>query len=207
MPSRAVATTRNSPSPASPPPSTSPRTRRIKALSSATTTVGRLSDDGDIGCERADFHATVLEMKARATRAVSAGGLARDGDRGGPQRAATGEDVALAHLNRARRDELAEHAGASRELGDEAPGIGAERLESLDEERNGGVGELGFVRGVARQADRWQQHVRHAAGADLGIVEHDRHTPAETQRDDDGIAASHGPVGDPDNGLLSNRFT
>src|SRR5256714_14957692 len=138
MPSRAVATTRNSPSSASPPPSTSTRTRRINALSSATRTVGRLSDDGDIGSDRADFHAAVLEMKAHATPAVSTDGLARDGDRGGPQRAATGEDVALAHLNRARRDELAEHAGASRELGDEAPGVGGERLESLDEEPDGG---------------------------------------------------------------------
>src|SRR5256885_889676 len=202
MPSRAVATTRNSPSSASPPPSPSTRTRRINALSSATTTVGRLSDDGDIGSDRADFHAAVLEMKAHAPPAVSADGLARDRDRGGPQRAATGEDVALATLNHSQRDELAEHAGASRELGDEAPGIRAERLQSLDEERNGGVGKLGFVRGVAREADRWQQHVRHAAGSDLGIVEHDRHTGAQTQRDDDGIAAIHGPGRGPDHGLL-----
>src|ERR1700694_3535299 len=109
-PSRAVATTRTSPVSASPPPSTSTSTRRISALSSATSTVGRRSDDVLIGSHRADLDPAVLHVKAHGAAALTAHRLAQDGDFGGAQGDARRHDVALADLNRAGRHQLAEHA-------------------------------------------------------------------------------------------------
>src|SRR5256885_4703315 len=141
-PSRAVATTRNSPSPASPPPSTSTRTRRMSALSAATTTVGRDSDDLGIASHRADFHAAVFDVKAYAAATLAADRFPKDGNVGGAQRAARREHVALPHLNRSRRHQLAEHARPPGKLGDEAPGIGPKHFEPLDQQRDGGIGKL-----------------------------------------------------------------
>src|SRR3981081_4945082 len=121
-PSRAVATTRNSPVSASPPPNTSTSTRRMSALSSAMTTVGLAgrSDDGFTGPYRPDLHAAVFDVKPDAAAALATHRLAHDGYGGGAQRGASGQHVALAHLDRARRDELAEHAGDPGPLGAEA---------------------------------------------------------------------------------------
>src|SRR2546423_10688807 len=123
-PSPAVATTRNSPVSASPPPSTSTSTRRISALSSATTTVGL--DGGFTGAHGPDFHAAVLDVKPDAAAALASDRLAQDGDGSDAQRGARGQHVPLAHLNRALRDQLAEHTGTAGQFGDEAPGAGAQ---------------------------------------------------------------------------------
>src|SRR5439155_8320957 len=141
-PSRAVATMRNSaPGPPSP-PRTSHSTRRINALSSTTSTLGRESDDDGIGPHGADLDAPVGDVKPDRPAPVAAHGLTRDGDRGGAQRVARGDDIALAHLNRPRRHQLGEHARPARQLRDEAPRIGAERFQALDQKRHRGLGEL-----------------------------------------------------------------
>src|SRR6266487_4608633 len=93
-PSRAVATTRNSPVSASPPPRTSTSTRRIRALSSATTTVGRTSDDVGMLPHGADFQAAVFDVKAHAAAALSAHRFPNDGDLRRAQRAARRQDIA-----------------------------------------------------------------------------------------------------------------
>src|SRR5213595_4183234 len=97
-PSRAVATIRNSP--AASLPSTSHSTRRISALSSTTSTLGRRSDDDGIGPHRADLDAPVGDVKPDRPALVAAHGLTRDGDGGDAERVARRDDVALAHLNR-----------------------------------------------------------------------------------------------------------
>src|SRR5574341_27440 len=207
-PSRAVATTWNSPVSAPAPPRTSTSTRRISALSSATTTLGleeRL-DDGFTGAHRADFHPAVLHVEAYAAPALAADRFTNDRDLGRPERTAGGEDVALAHLNRARGDELAEHAGAAGELGDEAPRVGPQRLETLDEERDGGVGKLRPVGAVARETGGRQQHVRHRAGTGLRIVQHDRDAGAEPERDDHAVPALGRPVSHFDDDFLHVGF-
>src|SRR5881394_2317577 len=100
IPSRAVATTRNSPSFASPPPKTLASTRRINALSSATRTVGRCdgSDDVDIGSHGPDLYATVFDVEPHAAAALPADGLPNDGNGRRAERAAARHDVALSHL-------------------------------------------------------------------------------------------------------------
>src|SRR5216683_3576386 len=118
-PSRAVATTRNSPAPAIPsaPARTSLRTRRISALSSTTRTLGRRSEDDGIGTHRPDFHPAVRhEEPHRASRAAPHG-FPHDGDPRAAQHLARGGDIALAHLYRARGHELGEHARPARQLG------------------------------------------------------------------------------------------
>src|SRR5574341_234184 len=145
-PSRAVPTTRNSPEA----PSRSATTWRMSALSSTTSTLGR-SD-------------TALPLphqphRQRAVRDVEPDGPARgaahvfghDGDVGGAQRGARGHHVALAHLDRAGGYELYEHAGAAGELGHQTTAIAAPRQQVLDEERDGGLGELPGLGLVPRQ--------------------------------------------------------
>src|SRR6266581_7361199 len=128
-PSRAVATTRNSPATPAAPPSTSLNTRRISALSSTTRTLGRRSDDDGIGAHRPDLDASVGHMEPHRPPRPPAHRLARHGDPRPPQSLARRHDVALAHLDRAPRHELREHTGAPGEFGDEGPGLGASGRE------------------------------------------------------------------------------
>src|SRR5712691_451269 len=107
-PSRAVAITRNGPSPPVP-PSTSESTRRISALSSTTRTEGLPSDDFDIAAHRADFDAAVGEVEANRPALRAPHGFALDRDRGEAQGVARGDDVALAHLQGARSHQRGEH--------------------------------------------------------------------------------------------------
>src|SRR5690348_5192713 len=120
-PSRAVATTRNSPAPAmpSPAPSTSVSTRRIKALSSTTRTLGRRSDDDGISADRPDLDPPVRDMEPHGPARAPTHRLGRHRNPDAAQHGAGGRDVPLSHLHRARRHELGEHAGAAGELGDE----------------------------------------------------------------------------------------
>src|SRR4029077_17067769 len=118
-PSRAVATTRNSPAPAMPsaPPSTSLSTRRSSALSSTTRTLGRRSENDGIGTHRPHFHPAVRHVEPHRASGAAAHGLPPHGDPGEAQHLARGGDVALAHLHRARGHELSEHARPARQLG------------------------------------------------------------------------------------------
>src|SRR5437879_3260092 len=129
-PSRAVAITRNGPSPPVP-PSTSARTRRIKALSSTTRTVGLPSDDFDIAAHRADLDAAVGEVEPNRAALIPPHRFALDRDRSHAQGVAGRDDVALAHLQRPRRHQGGEHRGAAGELGDEPATIRGEGGEPL----------------------------------------------------------------------------
>src|SRR5256712_13088752 len=149
-PPRAVATIRNSPVASL--PSTSHSTRRISALSSTTSTLGRRSDDDGIGPHRADLDAPVGHVEPDRAALVAADGLARDGDAGGAKRLPGRDDVALPHLNRGGRHELGEHARPARPPRDQAPWGGAQRPEALDQKRHRGLGELRRGADVARQA-------------------------------------------------------
>src|SRR4029077_5195814 len=137
-PSRAVATTRNSPAPAMPsaPPNTSESTRRISALSSTTRTLGRRSENDGIGAHRPDFHPAVRHVEAHGASRAATHGFAHDRDPDAAQYLARGGDVALTHLHGARGHELGEHARPPRQLGDEATRLGAERGELLHQERH-----------------------------------------------------------------------
>src|SRR2546425_7759635 len=84
-PSRAVATTRNSPSPPVP-PSTSLRTRRSSALSSTTRTLGRRSDDDGIGAHHPDLDASVGHVKPHRPPPPPPHPLPRHGDPPPPPR-------------------------------------------------------------------------------------------------------------------------
>src|SRR5260370_5116407 len=98
-PSRAVATTRNSPAPAMPsaPPSTSESTRRISALSSTTRTLGRRSENDGIGAHRPDFHPALRHAEPHRAAPPPPHGLPHDGDAGAAQYVPGRPDVAPAH--------------------------------------------------------------------------------------------------------------
>src|SRR5260370_10179262 len=205
-PSRAVATTRNSPAPPAPPsPSTSLSTRRIRALSSTTSTLGRRSDEDGISAHRSDFGPPVGDVEAyRASRPAADGG-AFNGDTGVAQGVAHGQDVAFPHLHGAGGHELREHTGAARELGDEAARVGAELGESRHEQRHRRFGELGGVRGVARQAAGGEEDVSHRSPAHLGVVQHDGHAGPQSQRDQARFASFGGPLPHPHHPLPPPR--
>src|SRR5256712_2753085 len=197
-PSRAVAITSN-------PRSTSLSTRRIRALSSTTRTRGvepRRSDDDGIAPHGPDLDVAVDYVEADGAARAAAHGLARQRDGGGAQGVARGDDVALAHLHAARRHQLGEHARPARELRDEAPGVGPERPQPLDEERHRSVGKLRGTGGVVREAARRQQDVGHPPGAGGRVVQHDGDAGPEPERDDDRIAALRGPLRHLYDGLL-----
>src|SRR5207237_1151244 len=161
-PSRAVATTLNSP------PSTSTSTRRIRALSSATRTVGALrSDDVGIRSHGPNLDASVLHVKTHRSAALAAHRLAENGNLRRAQRVSRRQHIAFPHLNRSRRNQLAEHAGATRELGDQPTWIGAQLFQAGDEHRYSGVGKLCRITRIAGQTRGWQQHVGHRAVAAL----------------------------------------
>src|SRR2546427_2495943 len=134
-PSRAVATTRNGPSPREP-PSTSVSTRRIKALSSTTSTVAWRSEDDVVPPHDAGFDATIVRREADGAAPLSAHGLAHHGNPDLAQRCPGSDDVALPHLHRSGRHELREHAGAARQLGDQPVAGGAQLQQALDQEGN-----------------------------------------------------------------------
>src|SRR5258705_12662854 len=102
-PSRAVATTRNSA------PRTSTSTRRISALSSATTTLGRpdASDDVGIDSHRPDLYPAVFHVKPHAAAAVAAHGLTNDRDGRGAERGARGQLVTPGTIQMGERNVLA----------------------------------------------------------------------------------------------------
>jgi hypothetical protein len=157
--------------------------------------VGRPSDGFCIGSHRTDLDPAVLHVEAHTAAALAAHRLAHDRDRGGAERIARRDDVAFAHLDRARRHQLAEHAGTTGELGDEAPGLGPEGLETVDQQGHGGLRELGQLGGVVGETAGGQQNVRHRAGLLLGIVQHDGDAGPQSERDDDPVPALGGPVG------------
>src|SRR6185503_4676247 len=105
----------------------------MRALSSTTRTLGR-SDDMQVRAHGADLDAAVAHVEADAASPLAAHRLAQNRDARGAEHAARREHVALAHLNRAGRDELAEHRRAARELGDETPRVGAQPRQALDQE-------------------------------------------------------------------------
>src|SRR6266516_7047695 len=135
-PSRAVATTRNSPATPAAPPSTSLNTRRISALSSTTRTLGRRSDNDGIGAHRPDLDPAVGDVKPHGAPRAAPDRLARQRDSRAAQGVARGRDVALAHLYRPRRHELREHARPACQLGDQPPRLRPELLQPLHEERD-----------------------------------------------------------------------
>src|SRR5258705_10358216 len=205
-PSRAVATTRNGPDSASPPPSTSTSTRRIRALSSATRMVGRASDDFCIRSHRPDLHPAVLHVEPDAAAALAPHGLSDDRDGRSAQGVPGRHDLALPHLDRARGHELAEHAGAPGELGDQPPRLRSQCFEAVDQQGHRRFGELGQVRRVVGEAARRQQDVRHRPGPPLRVVQHDRDARAPPERHDHAVALLGGPVGDLDDDFLHAGF-
>src|SRR5437899_4190150 len=118
----------------------------MSALSSASTTVGRYeldrSDDVDIRPHRPDLHAAVLEMEPDAAATLAADGLPDDRDGCRPQRIAAGQDVAFSHLDGAGCDELAEHARAYRQFGDDVARVRTQPGEAHVEHRDRGTCSL-----------------------------------------------------------------
>src|SRR5579883_1036714 len=205
-PSRAVPTTRNS---SGTDITMSLTTRRMKALSSTTSTV-RGARRRPPGSENVlairqgfDDDPTVGDVQKDAAAVAAADVLRDDRNPGLGQRAPRRLDVAESHVDPAGGEQGAEHAGPAGELGRERP-LGAELLHLLEQQRHGSRRELRAIAAVTRHALARQQHVRQPAHARPRVVEGDRDTGAEPQRRDDGRAAGDRVVRDPDADLVAH---
>src|SRR5829696_1435181 len=115
-PFRAVPTTRKSGDPSM----ISPMTRRMKALSSTTSTVARLLEDTISLLERPHLEAAIAQVEIYAPAVVEARVLGDDRDVRRGERLASGGDVALADVDAGAVHELPEHARATGDLGADA---------------------------------------------------------------------------------------
>src|SRR6185503_9903463 len=139
--------------------------RRMNALSSTMSTRGlpaRLEDTRSFP-QGPNFDTTVTHMKKDTPAIVAPRILGDNGYIGVRQRVAHGDDVPLADIDPAGRQEIPEHARAADDLGAHALETCAEPPHFIEQQRNGGAGELGRVRAIARHRLARQQHVRHAA--------------------------------------------
>src|SRR5215218_4596069 len=94
----------------------SPMTRRMKALSSTTSTVAGPLEDTVSLLERPHLDAAVAQVEIHAAAGVEPRVLGDDGNLRRGQRLARGDDVALADVDPGAVHELAEHARAPRDL-------------------------------------------------------------------------------------------
>src|SRR3954469_15284221 len=131
MPSRAVATTQNSPDPST----TSVSMRRKKALSSTTSTRPGL-EVLDAMSNRADFHRAVAHPHPNGAAKVSSHGLRHQGNAMRLQGVPSGEQVPLSHLDGSRRGQRGEHAGTSCESAGDPPGAGTVGVHQLEQPRH-----------------------------------------------------------------------
>src|SRR6185503_14085523 len=115
-PLRAVPTTRNSPEPSM----ISPMTRRMNALSSTTSTVGGPLEDTISLLERPHLDTAVAQVEIHAATVVETRVFGDDRDPRVGERLAGRGDVALADVDPGAVHELAEHAGATGDLGAQA---------------------------------------------------------------------------------------
>src|SRR5215207_7204563 len=110
-PWRAVPTTRNSPLV----DRISLTSFRMNALSSTTRTV-RWLEDTLPHLERLHHHTTVRHVEVDTAPVLAARVRGDERDLGQPQHALRGLDVALAHVDAARRQKRREHAGTADDL-------------------------------------------------------------------------------------------
>src|SRR4051812_765956 len=122
-PLRAVPTTRNSPEPST----ISPIRRRMKALSSTTSTVGTVLDDTISLLQRPHLDPSVVEVEVDAASIVEPRVLGDERDARHGERLLRRGHIALAHVDPRAGDELAEHAGAADDLRADPPRL--ERAE------------------------------------------------------------------------------
>src|SRR5215208_839180 len=111
-PLRAVPTTRKSGEPSM----ISPMTRRMKALSSTTSTVARPLEDTISLLERPHLDAAVAQMEIHAAAIVEPRVFGDDRDLRDRQRLARRDDVPFADVDARAVHELPEHARAPRDL-------------------------------------------------------------------------------------------
>src|SRR5215207_2350412 len=191
-PFRAVPTTRKSGDPSM----ISPMTRRMKALSSTTSTVARPLEDTISLLERPHLDAAVAQVEIHAAPVVESRVFGDDRDLRDGESLAGGDDVPLAHVDARAVHELAEHARAPGDLrGDARVRRYAERTHLGEHDRHDRLRELRGVRRLARHRRARQQDVRERAGPSVPVVEHDRDARSETDRGDDVAATPHRVVG------------
>src|SRR4051812_36758844 len=131
-PLRAVPTTRNSPDRSM----ISPMTRRMKALSSTTSTVAGPLEDTVALLERPHLDAAVAQVEIHAASVIETRVLGHEGNsrrrEGFPRR----DDVALSNVDPGAVHELAEHAGATGDLrADARRGVHAELAHLVEHDR------------------------------------------------------------------------
>src|SRR5215218_1400349 len=190
MPSRAVATTRNSPDPST----TSVSRRRKNGLSSTTSTL-RGSKVLDAMRHRAHLYATIADSQPDRTSEVSSYCFPHKGYTVGIQHLASSNQVTLSHLNRAGWRKCGKHAGAAREAGGDSLRLRAFRHHQLDEAGNRCLRELGDVAVQPTQSGSRQEYMRHPSHPCFCIVEHDGNAAAQAHSDQGVVLQAASQVG------------
>src|SRR5690349_2889856 len=89
--------------------------RRMNALSSTTSTRGRLDDIRALP-KRSHFDAPVVDVQVDAPSVIASGVRGNDRNLRGREHVADGEHVPLADVHRTVRDEIGEHARATNDF-------------------------------------------------------------------------------------------
>src|SRR5215207_3900965 len=159
-PFRAVPTTRKSGDPSM----ISPMTRRMKALSSTTSTDARLLEDTISLLQRPHLEAAIAQVEIHASTVVEPRVLGDDRDLRRAERFAGSGDVALADVDAGAVHQLPKHARAAGDLGADARAGGhAEAAHLGEHDWHDRLGELGRVRRLPRHGHAREEDVRERA--------------------------------------------
>src|SRR5918995_824852 len=168
MPSRAVATTWNSPEPSS----TSVRSRRKKGLSSTTRT--RLGSEMlDTVRHRNHFYSAIGDVEANGTPEITTHRLSDQWYGVTVQHLSGGHQITLSHADRAGRRKGSEHARTPGQPCRDTPHLRSSPHHQLEQTGHCGLRELGRVGIHASQRRRRQENVSQPSNARGGVVKHD----------------------------------
>jgi hypothetical protein len=106
-------------------------------------------------------------------------------------------DIPLAHLNRARRGEIGEHAGAAGDARGDPLRAGPAGSHQLEQAWQRQLGELGRIVRLPAERRRGEEDVGQPSYPRHGVVQRDRHAASEADGDEDIGRTSDVEIGDP----------
>jgi len=120
---------------------------------------------------RADLDPPITHSKPYRSPEVASYGFSYEGNLVGVEHLPGGHQVSLTHLDRPGWRQGREHAGPAGQSGGDTSRLGSIGGHQLEQPRDRGLGELGWVAVHPAQRGRWKEDVRHASNTRLGIVE------------------------------------
>jgi hypothetical protein len=139
----------------------------------------------DAMSHRAHFNPAIAYAKSDGPAEIASDCLSNEGNAIHAESLPGCYQIALAHLHCSRRSQCSEHARPTRQSPCDAFGSRSVGAHQLEHARHGRLGESGRVAIFPGQRGRGQEHVSQAADPRLGVVEHDRNTASQADRDQD----------------------